>query len=66
MKEFAESKIKSGFDYVVMGHLHKPQVAEIKNNGHTGSYITLGDWIKKCFIRRYSAGKFELKKYNAK
>lgn len=54
MSDFAEIKIKEGFDYVVMGHRHK---AEIKEFG-SGKYINLGEWIKKP-----SYGKFDGKEF---
>lgn len=64
MKEFAEKKIGEGFDYVIMGHVHKPSVTEINAGSHTGTYVTLGDWIKNFTYGEYSAGKFELKKWS--
>lgn len=59
MKEFAEKKIAEGFDYVIMGHFHKPQTFSIGK----GLYITLGDWINHNTYGEYSNGKFELKKW---
>jgi UDP-2,3-diacylglucosamine hydrolase len=64
MKEFAEKKISEGFDYVIMGHIHKPVNEEIKAGNHSGEYITLGDWISNFTYGEYSDGKFELKKWN--
>jgi len=43
MREFAENKIKEGFDYVVMGHRHKAELSQIAN----GYYLDLGDWVGK-------------------
>ncbi len=43
MVEFAEQKIRQGFDYVVMGHHHRPVV---RNFGR-GVYVNLGDWISE-------------------
>jgi UDP-2,3-diacylglucosamine hydrolase len=64
MKEFAEKKINEGFDYVIMGHIHRPQNIGIKNGTRTGYYITLGDWIKSFSYGEYSKGAFELKKWS--
>ncbi len=50
LKIFAEKKIAEGFDYVVMGHRHKPQEDKIEN----GWYINLGDWLKS-----YTYGRFD-------
>ena len=64
MQEFAEMKIKEGYDYVVMGHFHKPQNIPVKTeNNRTGYYITLGDWIKHDSYGVYSDGNFELKNW---
>lgn len=38
---FATQKINEGYDYVIMGHRHKPLDRTI----NTGRYINLGDWI---------------------
>lgn len=39
--EFAKQKLHEGYNYVVMGHRHKPQ--EVKEGN--GTYINLGDWL---------------------
>lgn len=64
MHEFAEKKISEGFDYVIMGHIHRANDVEIKTANHTGHYITLGDWIKNFTYGEFSNGTFELKKWN--
>ncbi|HEY3250980.1 MAG TPA: UDP-2,3-diacylglucosamine diphosphatase [Ignavibacteria bacterium] len=65
MKNFAEEKIKAGFDYVIMGHFHKPQNILIEGPGYSGHYITLGDWMRHFTYGGYSPdGKFELRKYS--
>jgi UDP-2,3-diacylglucosamine hydrolase len=62
MKNFAGKKIDEGYDYVVMGHFHKPQNIEMKRKDNSpGFYITLGDWIKCFTYGEYSEGKFEIK-----
>jgi UDP-2,3-diacylglucosamine hydrolase len=63
MQEFAERKIAEGFDYVVMGHYHKPQNTEIKSGSNSGNYITLGDWIKNFTYGEFGGGRFEIKKW---
>ncbi len=66
MRQFAEHKIGEGFDFVVMGHLHKPQFVELFNGSKKGFYITLGDWISNCTFGEYSDGVFQLQKFNSK
>lgn len=60
MKEFAEKKTGEGYDYVIMGHYHKPQYIEMNKPGGKGYYITLGDWIKNNSYGVFSNGNFEL------
>jgi UDP-2,3-diacylglucosamine hydrolase len=64
MQEYAAKKIEEGFDYVIMGHFHRPQNIEIKRkDGSNGYYITLGDWIRNFTYGVFSDGKFEIKKW---
>jgi UDP-2,3-diacylglucosamine hydrolase len=56
LRIFAEKKItREHFDYVVMGHRHKPQEDQIGN----GWYINLGDWLKS-----YTYGRFDEKGFH--
>lgn len=64
MQDFAELKVKEGFDYVIMAHFHKPQNIEIQAGSHKGYYITLGDWIKNFTYGEFSDGEFVIKKYS--
>ncbi|MCI0448824.1 MAG: UDP-2,3-diacylglucosamine diphosphatase [Chlorobi bacterium] len=64
MKEFAEKKVSEGFDYVIMGHYHKPQNEELTITNRKGYYITLGDWIKNFTYGVFANGKFEIKKWS--
>lgn len=41
MTDFAKQKFDEGFDYVIMGHIHKPRIISFDK----GIYINLGDWI---------------------
>lgn len=59
MREFAMMKLDEGFDYVIMGHYHRPQ--QIQPPSGKGFYITLGDWIKNNSYGVYSNRNFELK-----
>lgn len=52
LRIFAEKKIREEhFDYVVMGHRHKPEKIDVDG---IGTYINLGDWLKS-----YSYGVFD-------
>lgn len=61
MRRFAEKKIREGYDYVIMGHLHKPRMTEINTRDCRGYSITIGDWIKHDSYGEFFKGSFELK-----
>jgi UDP-2,3-diacylglucosamine hydrolase len=51
MRVFAEKMIgEKGFDYVVMGHRHRPEIQEFER----GKYVNLGDWLQS-----YTYGVFD-------
>ncbi|MGH2574711.1 MAG: UDP-2,3-diacylglucosamine diphosphatase [Ignavibacteria bacterium] len=63
LKEFARRKISEGYDYVIMGHVHKPQLERITDsqNKREGYFATLGDWINHFSYGEYADGKFIIK-----
>ena len=54
--DYAKTKIDSGFDAVIMGHTHFP---EIKQMGG-GLYINTGDWISHNSYVKLESGVFSL------
>jgi UDP-2,3-diacylglucosamine hydrolase len=62
MQEFARTKISEGFDFVIMGHMHKAQFIEITPK--PAYYITLGDWISNYTYGVFSEGKFEIRRFD--
>ena len=60
--DFAAGKIREGFDFVVLGHLHLP---EVRGSGN-GVYLNSGDWINYFSYGSYCNGKLTLEKYNEK
>lgn len=59
MKQFAKKKIDEGFNYVIMGHRHIPQMTTFGN----GYYINLGDWIDFFSYGIFKNNKFELRRF---
>lgn len=57
MLQFAAKKIHEGYDFVVMGHRHKP----FEQNIDGGRYINLGDWITYNTYGEFDGTTFELK-----
>lgn len=56
MRAYAGRKIGEGYEYVIMGHNHKPVLERIEN----GYYVNLGDWISHYTYGAYEGDKFQL------
>jgi UDP-2,3-diacylglucosamine hydrolase len=41
MASYAQGKLASGFDIVIMGHSHVPEVRQLRG----GVYVNVGDWL---------------------
>jgi len=49
--------ISNGYDYVVCGHIHQPQMRKIKNrDGKEVIYLNSGDWIENLTALEYYQG----------
>lgn len=57
MIQFAEQKLSEGYDFVIMGHRHKP----LRHPFQQGLYLNLGDWITHCTYAEFDGKKIELK-----
>lgn len=60
----ADHAIAQHYDYVVCGHIHKPQVCELRNNFGSVNYLNSGDWIENLTALEYNQGKWELYEYH--
>jgi UDP-2,3-diacylglucosamine hydrolase len=56
-QKFAQEKIKQGYDVVIMGHTHHPELV----NFDKGIYINLGDWFENFSYAVLGEKGFELK-----
>lgn len=59
LKDFAFKKIQEGFDYVILGHRHKPEIVRKENS----YYINLGDWIDDFSYGCFKNDEFKLYRY---
>ena len=57
MVEFAEEKIRHGFDYVLMGHNHQSLFHPYRH----GTYINLGNWIDENSYAVFDGKKLSLR-----
>jgi UDP-2,3-diacylglucosamine hydrolase len=61
LEAFVRSQAESGYDYVVLGHLHKPSLFRIG----TTSCLVVGDWIDNFTYGYFAGGKLELMRWEA-
>ena len=56
----AELAIEKGFDYVVCGHIHQPQMRTITNENGSVIYLNSGDWIENLTALEYNAREWNI------
>ena len=52
--------IKEGYDVVCCGHIHKPQIKDIKKDNNIITYLNSGDWIENNTALEYYNGQWSL------
>jgi len=59
----ADIAISNGYDFVVCGHIHQPEIKTIKN--HTGevTYLNSGDWIENLTALEYNKGEWKIYRF---
>ena len=60
----ADIAIANKYDYVVCGHIHQPEMREIKNNNGSIMYLNSGDWIENLTALEYTDGQWSLYKFD--
>ncbi len=62
-KVAADIAIEKEFDYVVCGHIHQPEIKNIKTDKGSVIYLNSGDWIENLTALEYHKGKWDLYHY---
>jgi len=62
-KTAAEIAIENGYDYVVCGHIHHPEIKNIKNDKGEVTYLNSGDWIENLSALEFNNGKWRIYRY---
>ena len=52
--------ISHGFDYVICGHIHKPQMRKYSTERGEVMYLNSGDWVENCTSLEYNNGQWKL------
>lgn len=58
-----EIAARNNYDYVICGHIHKPEIRNIKIDGKEVTYLNSGDWIENLTSLEYNNGEWSLYKY---
>ena len=60
----AELAIQKNYDYVVCGHIHMPQIKEVKTDKGAVTYLNSGDWVENLTALEYDNGKWDIFHYD--
>ena len=59
----ADIAIANGYDYVVCGHIHQPQMRKIKTSKGSVTYLNSGDWVENLTALEFHQGKWSIYHY---
>ncbi len=54
---------ENDYDYVVCGHIHQPEIKDVKTKSKTVTYMNSGDWIENLTALEYTDGKWSIYNY---
>jgi len=59
----ADIAISKDYDYVICGHIHNPEIREIRNETGKVTYLNSGDWVENLTALEYNKGIWSLYRY---
>lgn len=59
----ADIAIENGYEYVICGHIHQPEIRKIRTDKGEVTYLNSGDWIENLTALEYHKGKWKLYSY---
>ncbi len=62
----ADLAIQNGYQYVVCGHIHQPEMRTIANDEGKVLYLNSGDWVENLTALEYSEKSWKVFKYDPK
>jgi len=57
--------IENGYDYVICGHIHQPEIRKIATAKGTVTYLNSGDWVENLTALEYHQGQWDIFRYDA-
>lgn len=55
---------EKGYEYVICGHIHHPEIKAVQVEGKTVTYLNSGDWVESLSALEYNQGEWTIYKYN--
>lgn len=62
-KTAADIAISNGYDFVICGHIHHPEIKKIKTDKGEVTYLNSGDWIENLTSLEYNQGHWQIYHY---
>jgi UDP-2,3-diacylglucosamine pyrophosphatase LpxH len=62
-KTAADIAISNGYDYVICGHIHHPEMKEVKTDDGAVMYLNSGDWVENLTALEYENGRWKIYYY---
>jgi UDP-2,3-diacylglucosamine pyrophosphatase LpxH len=62
-KTAADIAISNGYDYVICGHIHQPEMRKITTEQGEVMYLNSGDWIENLTSLEFNAGQWKIYRY---
>lgn len=59
----ADIAIENGYDYVVCGHIHKPEISQIKTPKGDVIYMNSGDWVENLTALEFDGKDWSIYRY---
>lgn len=60
----ADIGINNGYNYVVCGHIHHPEMKVVSNGGGSITYLNSGDWVENLSALEYNDGRWSIYRFN--
>ena len=55
---------EKGFDFVICGHIHQPQIKKVETNKGIITYLNSGDWIENLTALEFYGNQWHLYRYD--
>lgn len=59
----ADIAISNGYDYVICGHIHQPEIKRIETEKGSVIYLNSGDWVENLTALEYDGANWSIYRY---